>query len=269
VTAASGWAEALAEWAIPEAIISSAPESPWGFPVDMFVDHARRAFDEGRTPTHQRVAEVLPDGGALLDVGCGAGAASLPAVPPAGRIVAVDEDSKMLDAVSALASGRVPVELVHGRWPEVADQAGVTDVVVCANVVYNVAEVGPFLEALTEAASERVVIELSAVHPQASLSPLWRHFWGLSRPDRPTADDAEAVVREVVGVVPGVERWARSRSFPRGQDPETVAWVRRRLCLTSASDGELATLLAQLPEVAPAAMVTLWWPGRGPRERRR
>ena len=259
----------MGEWAIPEEIIASAPESPWGFPVEVFVDHARSTIDEGWTPTHRRVAEALPVGGTLLDVGCGAGAASLPVAPPAGRIVAVDEDANMFAALNRLAGGRVQVEPVPGRWPEVADQvaerggdAG-ADVAVCANVLYNVADVGPFTAALTAAASRRVVLELSAVHPQAALSPLWRHFWGLERPDRPTAEDAEAVVGEVVGVAPSVERWSRSRSYLGDRSPETVAWLRRRLCLTSASDNEIERLLPQLPELAPAATVTLWWPGHG------
>ena len=269
VTAASDWAEALGEWAIPEEIIASAPESPWGFPVEVFADHARLTIDESWTPTHHRVAEALPAGGTLLDVGCGAGAASLPVAPPAGRIVAVDDDANMLGALTRLAGGRVQTEPVPGRWPEVAGQvaerggdAG-ADVAVCANVLYNVADAGPFVAALTAAASRRVVLELSAVHPQAALSPLWRHFWGLERPDRPTAEDAEAVVREVVGVAPSVERWARSRSYLGDRSPETVAWLRRRMCLTSASDNEIERLLAQLPELAPAATVTLWWPGHG------
>jgi SAM-dependent methyltransferase len=269
VIAASEWAQVLGEWAIPEEIIASAPEPPWGFPVDVFVDHAQRTVDEGWSPTHQRVADVLPDGGILLDVGCGAGAASLPLAPPAARMVAVDEDIGMLDALAKLANGRVEVELIAGRWPEVAGRVAGADVAVCANVLYNVADVTPFLVALTEVASRRVVLELSEVHPQVSLSPLWRHFWGLARPNGPTADDAEAVVREVLGVAPGVERWARSRSYLGERGPETVAWLRRRLCLTSASDDEIAGLLPQLPELAPTGSVTLWWPARGPRDRGR
>jgi SAM-dependent methyltransferase len=265
VTAVSEWARALGEWAIPQEIIASAPESPWGFPVEVFVDHAQRTVDEGWAPTHQRAAEALPDGGVLLDVGCGAGAASLPLAPPAARIVAVDEDAVMLDAMAKLATGRVRVDPIAGRWPDMASQVEAADVAVCANVLYNVADVSPFLEALTRAASRRVVLELSATHPQVSLSPLWCHFWGLARPSGPTADDAEAVVREVLGVVPGVERWPASRSFLGERGPETVAWLRRRLCLTSASDDEIARLLPQLLELVPAGSVTIWWPGRGSR----
>lgn len=261
MTAASDWAQALGEWAIPDKILASAPESPWGFPVDVFIDNARRMLDEAWTPTHRRVAEALPEGGTLLDVGCGAGAASVPAAPPAGNIIAVDEDAKMLDALVGVASGRAAVEPIQGRWPDVAGHVGRADVAICANVAYNVADIGPFLEALTAAASRRVVLELSEVHPQASLSPLWQRFWGLPRPTRPTADDAAAVVHEVIGVVPEVERWARPWSFLSRRGPENVAWVRRRLCLTEASDAEIAKALGQLPEMSPAATVTLWWPG--------
>ena len=98
MTAAARWADVLGEWAIPEEILASAPEPPWGFPLDVFVDNARRALSESLTPTHQLVAEALPNGGTLLDVGCGAGAASLPVAPPAGRVVAVDQDPQMLGA---------------------------------------------------------------------------------------------------------------------------------------------------------------------------
>ena len=261
VTAAGDWATALRDWAIPETILASAPESPWGFPVGLFLDNARRVLDEPRTPTHDRVAEALPSTGTLLDVGCGAGAASLPVAPLAGTIIGVDDDAEMLDALTTLAKGLVAVRPVRGRWPDVAGQAGHADVAVCANVAYNVADLGPFLEALTAAASQRVVLELTAVHPQASLSPLWQHFWGLSRPTRPDAEDAEAVVREVIGLVPEVERWVRPWSFLGRAGPDNVAWVRRRLCLTEASDAELARMLARLPEISPATTVTLWWPG--------
>ena len=225
MTAAGRWAEALQEWAIPEEILASAPEPPWGFPLQMFADSARRALAGGLTPTHQRVAEALPEGGALLDVGSGAGAASLPLAARAGRIVAVDQDAQMLRALAGLAPDRASVELIEGRWPDVAGQAGDVDVVVCANVAYNVADLGPFIEALTRSAAHRVVLELSAVHPQSSLSPLWKHFWGACRPDRPTADDAETVVREVTGVTPSTQRWTSPMSSMGERGPNSVAWA--------------------------------------------
>jgi 2-polyprenyl-3-methyl-5-hydroxy-6-metoxy-1,4-benzoquinol methylase len=262
MTANKRWAEALGQWAIPEAIVASAHESPWGFRVDLFVDVARHALAAPLTPTHHRVAEALPPGGLLLDVGAGAGAASLPVAPPGGRLVAVDQDGRMLEALAELAGDRVPVDLVEGPWPGVASIVGRVDVAVCANVAYNVADLGSLVGALTAAARHRVVLELSTVHPQASLSPLWQRFWGLRRPEGPTVEDAEAVVRETAGTTPACERWSRRRSFMGDAGPDTTAWVRRRLCLPPDRDGEVAAALEELPELAPSSMATLWWPGQ-------
>jgi hypothetical protein len=39
-TAAEHWRDELRRWAIPPQIIAAAPESPWGFPTELF---ARRA----------------------------------------------------------------------------------------------------------------------------------------------------------------------------------------------------------------------------------
>ena len=67
-----------------------APESPWTFPVDLFAsraDAAARQFEP--TPSNLRALEALPEHGAVLDVGCGAGAASLPLAVRAGRLVGV------------------------------------------------------------------------------------------------------------------------------------------------------------------------------------
>jgi hypothetical protein len=236
--------------------------SPWGFPPEFFTAGAQRALAEPPTPTQEEIAEVIPSGGVLLDVGSGAGAASLPVAPPAGRIIAVDQDPEMLQALIGLAAGRASVSPVAGLWPDVAELAGPADVAVCANVAYNVSALGPFLEELTFAARRRVVLELTAVHPQSSLSPLWRQFWNLARPTRPTAEDAEAVIQEVVGVKPAVRRWRRSWSYMGEPGPSTVAWVRRRLCLPEDSDKEVAAALDQLPELAPSAIVTFSWPGR-------
>ncbi len=261
------WRRALAEWAIPEAILSAAPESPWAFPPEIFATFAREALDSPLTPTHLQVAEVLPDDGVLLDVGSGAGAASLPVAPAGGRLVAVDQDRHMLQAMADLGGGAVPLVGIEGRWPEVAEQVrqvGQVDVAVCANVAYNVGDLGPFVEALTSVASRRVVLELSATHPQSPLNPLWLEFWGVERPSGPTADDAAALVTEVLDVEPGSVRWKRTRSFLGERGPGTVSWIRRRLCLTPDRDAEVAAALERLGDLAPLEAVTLWWPGRAP-----
>ena len=265
--AATFWADALEKWAIPEEILAAAPESPWGFPTPLFVENARRALEGPPTPTHRRVAEALPEAGVLLDVGAGAGAASLPVAPRDGRLVALDQHREMLTALADLARSldrTFDLELVEGQWPRTAHEVGTVDVALCANVAYNVADLSNFLAALTHAARHRVVLELSASHPQSPLSPLWQHFWGFNRPDRPRADDAIAVVREVIGVAPGVQRWQRRSSFIKERGPDTARWVRQRLCLPPSREPEVATLLGRMGDLAPPEAVTLWWSGGAP-----
>jgi SAM-dependent methyltransferase len=262
VGAAEEWARALGAWALPEEILARAPNSPWGFPPGIFAAAAREALAEPMTPTHRRARQALPDGGVVLDVGSGAGAASLPLAPPATRIIAVDQSAAMLAQMKDLAVGRVEVEAIEGSWPDVADQVGVADVAVCANVAYNVTDLDRFLAALTDRARRRAVLELTAVHPQTSLSWLWKHFWDLDRPVTPTASDAIAVVREGLSAAVEWTEWSRRHPLLERSEAEMVASVRRRLCLTPAADQEIRQLLSRSPPLVPPAMVTAWWPGR-------
>src|SRR5204862_3057167 len=136
------------------------------------------------------------------------------------------------------------------------------DVVVCHHVLYNVADVVPFVSALTTSARHRVVCELTAVHPQVALNELWRHFWDLDRPTGPTADDALAVIAEA-GIEADSERWSRApRSVTTGASrADVVAFARRRLCLTADRDPEIDALLTADALTPPADVVTLWWSG--------
>ncbi len=263
VSAADSWASALAEWAIPGPILAQAEESPWQLRPESFAETARLALLSAPTVTHLRALEELPEGGSVLDVGAGAGAASLPLAARAGEIVAVDRSGAMLQALLVIADGRTHVATVEGTWPQAAALVAAADVVVCANVAYNVPDLGPFVAALAAKARRRVVLELTAAHPQASLNWLWQHFWQLERPGAPTAEVAAAVVRERLGVEVAQERWVRPALRGGRSDPITVAEVRRRLCLTPESDREIAELLRSRAPAAALEMVTLWWPGSG------
>ena len=257
--AARRWAEDLAAWAIPPEILAAAPESPWGFPPSLFAHAASHpGADSGVSNSTRRAAEALPAGGSVLDVGAGAGAASLPLAPPAGNLTAVDQSRPMLEAFAAGASGaRVAHTEVEGSWPDVAGQVAPADVVVCHHVLYNVADLVPFVTALTAAARRRVVVEITAEHPQSSLTPLWQQFHGIDRPSRPTADDAIAVLADL-RLDPGVEPWEAPFRWIGAPDEEVIAFVRRRLCLPAERDPEVAAALG--PPV-PRRLVTLWWPG--------
>lgn len=264
-TAADRWARQLADWAIPEAILGQAPESPWGFPTSVF---ARRVVvgQHADTPARRRALEALAGGGSVLDVGAGAGAASLALAPPATSIVAVDSEPDMMvelmhqaEAKAAELQVAVPVQTIVGRWPEVAEQISPQDVAVCHHVVYNVADIGPFVTALSARARRRVVVVAPERHPLAWMNPLWTQLWGVTRPSGPAVDDLVAVLSEL-GIEPQVE-WFEEEVDPLGEAEERqaqVALVRRRLCLPADRDDEVAAALDAHPR-RPWPVAALWW----------
>ena len=264
------WREQLDGWAIPSEILAAAPESPWGYPVGLFRSRARRAGSRPATPSNLEAARSMPQGGSVLDVGAGAGAASLPLAGLAGRLVAVDESPAMVASFLAAAEAAgVPAEAVEGRWPEVAGRVGPADVVVCHHVLYNVADLAPFALALTGHARRRVVAELTDRHPLAGLRPLWRRFHDLDRPTGPGADDAAAALG-AAGLEVDRQDWEQPDRFGFDDFDELVAFTRRRLCLPAARDPEVAEALLdegtrQVDGVwvsgQPRRVTTLSWPG--------
>ncbi len=264
------WRADLASWAIPEEILAAAPESPWVLPRRMFTRRADALLAEPGGPSYERAREALPQAGSVLDVGSGAGAASLPLVPPATNIIAVDTDSALLAELADRARRRgSTARPVEGRWPDVAGQVRVVDVVVCHDVLYNVPDLEPFVDELTTHARRRVVAQLTEEHPLTALNPLWQRFHGLARSRRPTADGAVAILR-ALGYDPGVQRWRRSGGTTLASFTELVETTRRRLCLPPERDGEVAEALRDLgvdPDdprdlgSAGRSAVTLWWDG--------
>ena len=254
-TAAEHWASELAAWAIPEHIMAQATESPWAFTPALFRPPVEPTPD---TPSRVRAREALPEGGSVLDVGCGGGAAGLALVPPAGQVTGFDQSQELLDMFTARAGELgIEFEAVQGSWPEDAGSVGPADVVVTHHVAYNVPGLAAFAAELSSHARNRVVMELTGQHPRAGVNDLWRHFWDLDRPEGPTAADVIAVLREV-GIEPGVERVAQEN---RAVTQEArVASVRRYLCLPPEREPEVATLLVDRPAMA-GEVVTLWWDG--------
>jgi SAM-dependent methyltransferase len=252
------WREGLEAWAIPPEILQAAPVSPYGFPVEVFEHGAEEALRRP-TPSHEIALDALPQGGSVLDVGCGAGAGALPLAGRARTLIGVDPSRAMLDAFARRA-GELGAEHneVEGSWPEAADAVEAADVVLCFHVFWNVADLEPFARALDEHARVRVVAELTAEHPLAWMNPLWRELQGVERPGGPTADDAVAVLEEI-GLKPRVRRWSGPLRLHGAEPERLVAFVRTRLCLPEDRDPEIQAALERHPIPGSREIVTVWW----------
>lgn len=267
------WRMGLAEWQIPQPILDEAPRSPWVLPRQVFIRRADAQLTNPVGATYRQGLAALSEPGTVLDVGAAAGATSLP-LAAAGRVrhlTVVDADTALLDCCAQRAHRiGVPVDRRAGLWPQVADQTPVADVVVCGNVFYNVADLGPFVAALGSHARHSVIVETAARHPLADLNPLWQRFHGIRRPQGPTADDLVAALAEL-GVRAEVTAWRRPPEAEYATFAELVEVTRTRLCLPATADGEVARALRELghsPDCPPDLgssgrdLVTLRWDGR-------
>lgn len=251
---AEEWARSLARWAIPQEILDQAQTSPWIHPPVLF--QLPEQID--LTISHTRAFEALKIGGSVLDVGCGGGIAVYALVPPASHVIGVDHQSEMLEmfAENARRYG-VTCEVFEGFWPQVAPEVPVADVVVCHHVVYNVADIAPFIQELSSHARSRVVIEMPTRHPLTDLSGAWRHFWNLDRPAQPTSEDLLEVLREI-GIDPRVQYWTGPlrNQIDIDQDAE---FMRVRLCLPPERLPEVRDYMLANPLPDKREIATIWW----------
>ena len=139
------WRHDLGSWAIPEDILAQAEVSPWRITPDLFeVDD-----DYHETVSDEHARDVVREGSRVLDVGCGAGVAAMALASARPIVVGLDRDPAMLERFEHNARNRgLRVETIEGLWPDVADRAPRADVVLAHHVVYNVADIEPFIRAL-------------------------------------------------------------------------------------------------------------------------
>jgi precorrin-6B methylase 2 len=264
------WADDLAAWRIPEPIMTAVDESPWVLPTEVFSRRADRRLANPSGPSHARAKAALPDGGSVIDVGAGGGAASLPLAPRMRRLTAIDtHDPLLADLTRRAAPLGLDLRTVPGCWPEVAADVPAADVVVCHHVLYNVADLAPFVTALTSHARRRVVVEISVRHPLTALNPYWREFHNLPRPNGPTADQVVELLLSL-GIPAQSERWSRPPAAEYQSFTTLVDVTRRRLCLPPHRAADIAASLRRHgireekpPDLGSSGrdLVTIWWPG--------
>jgi hypothetical protein len=85
--------------------------------------------------------------------------------------------------VGAREAGIENLSIVQGLWEDVAVEPA--DVVLCTNVVYNIADIVPFVQKLKDHAREQVWILVFMEPVSSMMSPFWEAVYGEKRIDPP------------------------------------------------------------------------------------
>ncbi|MYG91723.1 MAG: class I SAM-dependent methyltransferase [Acidimicrobiia bacterium] len=264
------WKADLESWAIPESVLEQADESPYGWPPELWRRRTRESRTRrGTTPTTSLVTEMLGVDGTLVDVGAGTGRSCLPYARAGHRVTAVEKNPGMAAGLREEADAEgLEVEVLVGAWPDAAVSTPVADVALSSHVVYDVADIGPFIRALGGHCRRGAVVEMTNVHPWTNMNYLYRAIHDLDRPEGPSVEDLVAVIVSELGVEVGVVRWERAPDLWFRTWDDVLAYYGRRVAVPLARRAELRPLLKEhvvarddrlYVEDGPRTLATLWW----------
>jgi CTP:molybdopterin cytidylyltransferase MocA/SAM-dependent methyltransferase len=155
-------------------------------------------------PVLAALLELVHPGETWLDVGAGAGRFALPIAralePSGGEVVALDASPSMLQALREIAGDRAirNVRTVEARWPPSGPtnaRSYAADVVLIAQVGYDVDSIGPFVDALETAARRCCVAVLMDRVPASAADPFWPLVHGEARVALPALPDFVELMR--------------------------------------------------------------------------
>ena len=92
----------------------------------------------------------------------------------------------------------------------------------------------------------------------AWMAAYWRAMHGIDQPDRPTADDAIAVLNDL-GLSVHRRDWQREVEMIGELDERATDRIAGRLCLGPERIAELRRVLEEVPPPSQRDVVTLWW----------
>jgi SAM-dependent methyltransferase len=235
-------------------------------PSDFYAPLAQRfAQDPGRTddPTLEVLRSLVTPGETWLDIGAGGGRYALPLARRGARVMAVDPSPAML---AVLRDGMErhairDIEMMEGRWPDVADGIPSAEVALMAHVGYDIEAIEPFLLAAEQRASRCVAVMAEGAMTTAA-SLLWEPVHGELRVPLPALPELISLLlaRDHLPTVALVER------VPPATETldELLESTRRQLWVRpgSARDARLSELVRKLASERETGWALDWRPTR-------
>ena len=229
----------------------SPPEDRWRPYAQQFKSDPRRTGDG---LVNRLLEEVAPHH-TLLDVGAGGGRLALPAAIHCRSVVAVEPSPSMGEVLrqQASESSISNVSVVQARWEEAEVEPA--DLVLCAHVLYVVADIEPFVRKLEDHARERVLVVLFNAPPQSQIHALWEQIHGEARIPLPSLPELQAVLGQM-GIDAKVEMLAAQPAGGFDDVQQALELLARRLYLEPGSP-QMATLENMLPDLLEESDGTL------------
>jgi SAM-dependent methyltransferase len=219
------------------------PADFYGPVADRFRMDPRRTDD----PTLNALLALARPDDVWLDVGAGGGRYALPLALVVREVVAIDPSPAMLAALraDAAADGITNVRVIGARWPMPDPPRG--DVGLFAHVGYDIAEIGPFIDALESAARRLCVAVMGESAMQTTATLFWQPIHGEPRVRLPALPELLALL-SARGRLPEVTLVDRTPPTFESLD-EALAIARRQMWLKEGSAKDL-TLRRLVQETA-------------------
>ncbi|MFA7295558.1 MAG: class I SAM-dependent methyltransferase [Dehalococcoidia bacterium] len=206
-------------------------------PTDHYAETAAR-FRAGvrAVPELESLVALAHPDDVWLDIGAGGGRIAIPLANAVQRVIAVEPSPAMREQLSASArDARVEnIEVRSTRWPDPSWDTPVS-VALSAHSLYDIEDVGPFLDAMERHASRLCVVVLRPWARGAHLADLFEAVHGEPMCTLPA-------LREFVSVLGARGRTYEVRMSPAASSPRAAATqdpfieVRRLLWLASGSE---------------------------------
>ena len=174
--------EALAAWA--ELVAADADQVTRVREPEPPADHYQRSaamFRAGMRPASElpMLLDLSTPADTWLDIGAGGGRLAVPLAAHVERVIAVEPSlAQRTQLAAAIEEAAVTnIEVRDARWPDPAWDKPV-DVAFAAHSVYDIAAIGPFLDAMERHARRRCVVLLRPWARGAALAPLFEAVHG-------------------------------------------------------------------------------------------